>query len=164
MSGHACSLSQPQLEQKARAPAGWEGFCFPAPIAFVPATDRISPGTERMMPVIYDTHLRRAGWLSLAIEGGPEANDPAVRDLANRRAQAALRLLDRLGTPPARVEVHIAYDRRVPQLADVGAELLSPPNPEVPVDFAAYVVTMIPPEQVALHRARQREDPSLVFC
>src|SRR5207237_9889564 len=106
--------SQPHLEQNAHAPAGWEGFCFPATIAYLPNPDHISPGTERLMPAIYEMHLSQTEWLLLAVSGGPDPNDRAGRALADRRAQSALRLLNRLGTRPERVEVHIFYEGQVP--------------------------------------------------
>jgi hypothetical protein len=161
----ACSLSQPQLGQNARAPAGWEGFCFPATIAFLPGTARVSPGTERMIPVIYDMHLRHSEWMYLGVEGGPNANDYAARRLASSRAQAALRLLRRLGARPDRVEVHIFYRGDVARLhGDVDANLPSSSDATIPMDWAANVVTMIPPEQVKRNRALQREDPPSVLC
>lgn len=159
----ACSLAQLQLEQNARAPAGWEGFCFPAAIAFLPDTDRISPATERLMPAIYDLQLKQTEWLLLSVSGGPDPEDQAARALASRRAQAALRLLSRLGTPPERVEVHIVYEGPVTRLhRDVDPQQLS--EAALPMDWAAYVGTMIPPEQVERNRAAQRDNPRLVFC
>ena len=117
------------------------------------------------MPVIYGGHLVNAEWLYLAVEGGPDATDSAARRLASRRAQAALQLLRRLGARPDRVAVHIFYRGAVDRLnRDVDANLSSSRDAAVPMDWAANVVTMIPPEQVERNRALQRENPRLVFC
>jgi hypothetical protein len=161
----ACSLSQPRLELHVRAPAGWESFCFPVPIAFAPGTDRVSPGTERAMPVVYEAQLRRAGWLQLVVDGGPDASDRAARSLANRRARAALRLLRRLGVRADRVEVHISYVGEIPRLdRDVEVRPPSSPGAATPMDWAANVMEMIPPEEVERYRALERENPALSIC
>ena len=160
----ACSFSRPHLAHNAHAPAGWQAFCFPATIAYLPDTDRVSPGTEGTLPAIYDLHLRHTEWLLLSVSGGPDPNDRTARQLATRRAQSALRLLTRLGARHDRVEVRILYDREVDRLnRDVDAQSPSPDAPH-PMDWAAFVVTMIPPEQVERNRALERENPSLVFC
>jgi hypothetical protein len=158
----ACSLSQPHLRQDAHAPAGWEPFCFPATIAYLPGMDRISPGTERMMPAIYEMSLGHTGWLLLSVSGGADPNNRAARELANRRAQAALRLLSRLGTRPERVEVRIYYEGEIYR-ADRDLSSASP-DAGRPMDWAAHVVMMIPPEWVEGNHALQREHPGLVFC
>lgn len=160
----SCSVSQPHLHQGAHAPAGWEPFCFPATIAYLPGTDRISPGTERIMPAIYDLHLRQTEWLVLFVSGGANPDDPAARALANRRAQSALQLLGRLGANPERVEVRVSYNGQIDRLdRDVDPQPSSD-DARNPMYWAASVVTMIPPEQVARNEALQRENPRLVFC
>ena len=163
----ACSTLQPELEQTARAPAGWEGFCFLVSIAFEPGTDEASLGTRRVVPVLYDMHLRRAQWLFVAVQGGPDANNRAARALANRRAQAALRLLTQLGAEPGNVEVRILYEGEVPRLdrdLDLDAQSSAGSGTTVSFDWAANVQAMIPPDEVERNRAMQREDPRLVFC
>jgi hypothetical protein len=40
----------------------------------------------------------------------------------------------------------------------------SSPGAALPMDWATYVVTMIPPEQVERNHALLRDNPGLVFC
>jgi hypothetical protein len=117
-----------------------------------------------MMPVFYEMLLRRTPWMQLSVQGGPDSNDRAARNLANRRAQAALRLLRQLGVRPDQVEVRIDYEGEIQRLdRDLDEHPQSPPAAP-PLEWAANVIAMIPPEEVEQMRALAQRTPPVVVC
>jgi hypothetical protein len=154
------SLAQP-LPHKVSAPAGWESFCFPVAIGFVPGTDEITPGTRWLLAPIYESHLSQYKWLYLVVLARQPDHRVDLR-LANRRARAAVRMITQLGFP----HDHIAVEMRAGDYVDAmehdlgrAADAASP----AAIEVAGYFTSMIPPEEVERLRI-QYERERMVVC
>ena len=109
-----CSgVQQPTLT--ARAPPGFEPFCFPMEIDFAPGAAAPTPESEAFLAaLIQGEELRRYQWFLLQVWGS--ADQPAHLQLPRRRAAEVLRVLQRLDVRSDRVEVRFySHDKGVPQ-------------------------------------------------
>jgi hypothetical protein len=126
-----------------RAPPGWQSFCFPLHFRFAGETDTIANDREMVRAVFDMYHDIR--WYHLVVAAGGLDSKPAPVGLAERRAQAVLRMLPSFGVRAERVEVEFA-----PRMS-----MFDPDG--------AYLTAMIPPEEVERLRV-ERETRGIIAC
>jgi hypothetical protein len=131
--------------QAVHAPPGWQSFCFPLGVQFVGETDTIANDNQEVVRAILGSMYRGFQWYHLVISaGGPESR-PAPAGLAERRAQAILRILPSFGVRADRVEVEFVSEMSLFERD------------------AAFLTPMIPPEEVERQRV-ERETLGRVEC
>lgn len=144
-----CMTAQPGMTgqsinyQTVHAPPGWQSFCFPLPFRFAGETDTIANDRE-MVRAVFDMY-RDVRWYHLVVAAGGLDSKPAPVGLAERRAQAVLRMLPSFGVRTDRVEVEFAP----------GMSMFGPDG--------AYLTAMIPPDEVERLRI-ERETRGTIVC
>ena len=141
-----CATSPMPHLREVHAPPGWESFCFPVYFEFVGETDIISDKSREFLRVMEGAlDYRSFRWFHLEVRSGGSGARSAPHALIQRRTEALLRILPKVGIRADRVEVSLN-----PKLSAFDRD-------------AANLTVMIPPEQVEANRVA-RETSNTVFC